>query len=236
MSELILLTNDDGVQAKGLHALATAMSCIGEIAVVAPLKNRSGVSHAISLLDPLRVFEMKPNWWVVAEGTPTDCVYLGIHELLPRRPALVVSGINGGPNLSLDVHYSGTVGGAMEGTLLGIASCAISLAEPQTGSFPLAAQFAARLAHKILNVGLPEGTLLNVNVPGGTPTQYQVTFLGNRRYAHAVHKRYDPRGTPYYWIGGEPEIIASLPGSDCDVIQRGKISVTPLTEAKLFST
>lgn len=225
---LILVTNDDGVHEPGIGALAEALEDVGEVVVIGPDRNCSGMSHRISLLHPLRGVEIRDGWWQV-DGSPADCVYLGVHELLSRRPDLVISGINAGPNMSFDVHYSGTVGAAMEGTLLGVPSIAVSLTNPRTGSFELAAAFTAKLAVKVLKDGLPTNTTLNVNVPGGAPDRYQLTFLGHRLFRHSVHRRDDPRGAPYFWIGGEPAVHQDMPGSDCNAVAAGVISVTPLT-------
>lgn len=232
MSErpLILVTNDDGINSRGIQALAEALLDIGEVVVVAPDRNRSGVAHMISLLSPIRCREIRPGWWQ-SEGTPTDCVYLAIVELFQNRKfSLIVSGINHGPNLSHDVHYSGTVGGAVEGTLFEISSIAVSLTDPASGSFDLAARFTKGLAASVLaRGGLPVGLTLNVNVPGGEPSTHQITYLGHRSYRHSVHKRVDPRGLPYYWIGGMPDQPRDLPGSDCNAVGAGIISVTPLS-------
>lgn len=226
---LILVTNDDGITSRGIQALAEALSDIGEVVVVAPDRNRTGVGHMISLHDPIRCREVRPGWWS-SEGTPTDCVYLAVVEILPRRPSLVISGINAGPNLSHDVHYSGTVAAAVEGTLFEISSIAVSLIDPANGSYGRAAAFARSLAAEVIRVGgLPVGTTLNVNVPAGEALSHQMTFLGHRSYRHSVHKRIDPRGRPYYWIGGMPDQPRDLPGSDCNAVQRGVISVTPMT-------
>ncbi|MCK6552583.1 5'/3'-nucleotidase SurE [Myxococcota bacterium] len=226
---LILVTNDDGVTAPGIAALAAALEAIGTVVVVAPDLNRSGESHKISLLDPIRLKQHRPGWWST-NGTPTDCVYLAVIEMLPRRPDLVVSGINAGPNLSHDVHYSGTVAAAVEGTLFEISSIAVSLVDVAHGSYALAAEFTKNLAARVLAMGgLPIGTTLNVNVPGGAPTRHQMTYLGHRSYRHSIHKRVDPRGGVYYWIGGMPDQPRDLEGSDCNAVGRGVISVTPLT-------
>ncbi len=224
---LILVTNDDGVTARGIEALAEAAHDLGEVVVFAPDRNRSGVSHMISLMAPLRCTEVRPGWFQT-EGTPADCVYLAVHGLLERRPALVLSGVNAGPNLSFDVHYSGTVGGALEGTLLGLPSIAVSLTDPGSGSFELAAEFTVRIARHVLEFGLPGTSALNINVPGGRPTRFQTTFLGHRLFKHSVESRSDPRGRPYYWIGGEPAEPRDIPGSDCNAVADGIISVTPL--------
>lgn len=225
---LILVTNDDGIHAPGLAYLAEAMRPLGRTVIVAPDRNCSGVSHMISLHRILRSHEHEEDRWSV-EGTPADCVYLGVHEILPRRPDLVVSGVNAGPNLSFDVHYSGTVGAAFEGTLLGAPSIAVSLVDVANGSFAAAARFTASLAERVLEDGLPSNTMLNVNVPGGEPSDYQMTFLGHRLFKHSIDRRDDPRGVPYYWIGGVPAEPMDMPGSDCNAVASGVISVTPLS-------
>lgn len=227
MDDLILLTNDDGIFAPGLAALADALADLGTLRVAAPDRNQSGVSHQISLHAPLRSHEIRPGWFMV-QGTPADCVYLAVNELLPARPRLVVSGINAGPNLSYDVHYSGTVGGAMEGTLMGVPSVAVSATEPSRGYGPAAA-FTRRLARRIFEEGLPADTVLNVNVPPGDAQRYQMTRLGHRLFRHHVEKRDDPRGSPYYWIGGAPRPAEDRPGSDCNAISEGVVSVTPIS-------
>lgn len=227
---LILITNDDGVRARGIEALARAAveAQLGDVYVVAPDRDNSGISHALTLHEPLRVLDVRPGWMAVT-GTPTDCVYLAAVEVLPRWPSLILSGVNAGANLSFDVHYSGTVSAAIEGTILGIPSVAVSLVHPRRGDFDLAARFGAELGRWVLaRGGLPPGVTLNVNVPEGQPTTWQRTFLGRRPYSHAVHVRHDPRGRPYYWIGGDPATHDDLPGSDCNAIHEGVVSVTPL--------
>lgn len=227
---LILITNDDGVRARGIEALARAAveAQLGDVYVVAPDRDNSGISHALTLHEPLRVLDVRPGWMAVT-GTPTDCVYLAAVEVLPRWPSLILSGVNAGANLSFDVHYSGTVSAAIEGTILGIPSVAVSLVHPRRGDFDLAARFGAELGRWVLDRGgLPPGVTLNVNVPEGQPTTWQRTFLGRRPYSHAVHVRHDPRGRPYYWIGGDPAAHDDLPGSDCNAIHEGMVSVTPL--------
>ncbi len=224
---LVLLTNDDGIEAKGLAALAEALEGIGELAVFAPDRDRSGVSQMITLHRPLRCHEVRPRWWSV-DGTPVDCVYLALHGVLPRRPTLLVSGINAGPNLSFDVLYSGTVAAAREGVLHDVPSIAVSLVDGKSGRFEVAASFARMLVQEVLKSGLARGTLLNVNAPGGDPKAYQMTFLGHRLFHHGVEQRFDPRGGVYYWIGGVPAPARDLPGSDCNAVLDGNISVTPL--------
>lgn len=231
MSPLILLSNDDGVEAPGIEAARTALADLGEVWVVAPHENRSGTAQSISLHQPLRIRSVAPQIRAVT-GTPADCVYVAFHRLLPRRPDLVVCGINHGPNLSFDVHYSGTAGGAREGTMQGVPSIAVSLVDPSEG-YAAAAAFTRRLAADVLEKGLPSDVTLNVNVPGGHPTEMQWTFQGHRLFHHSVETRRDPRGDEYCWIGGSPAVPRDLPGSDCDAVQRGVVSVCPL---HVFST
>ena len=225
---LLLVTNDDGIFEPGIAALVKSLEPLGEVWVVAPDRDCSGMSHTISLMKPLRAIELRPRRFQV-DGSPADCVYLGVHELCPRKPDLVLSGVNAGPNLSFDVHYSGTVGAAVEATLLGVPGIAVSLTEPSPSGFAHSADFAGRLAAQCLREALPTNTVLNVNVPGGVPGAFQLTFLGHRLFRHSVHRRDDPRGRPYYWIGGVPERPADLPGSDCNAVSEGHISVTPLS-------
>jgi len=226
----ILLSNDDGVHAAGIRALAAAFAG-DEVWVVAPDREQSASSHAISLHRPLRVHEVSPRWWAV-DGTPTDAVYVGLnHVLKDARPDLVVSGVNHGPNLANDVHYSGTVAAAMEGALLGVSALAISLAAPPPHDFTHAARFAAALAHRVASSPPAGGTfLLNVNVPPGPVRGFRVAPLGKRTYGNAVVEKVDPRGRHYYWIGGEGGAVnEDIPGSDCNtVLLDGLASVTPL--------
>jgi 5'-nucleotidase len=227
----ILVSNDDGVEAPGLRALAEALAPLGEVVVCAPDRERSATSRSISLHRPLRI-ERREAWGAVerwsVDGTPTDAVYVGIHHVMKgRRPDLVASGINRGPNLGNDVHYSGTVAAAMEGCVAGMPSFAISLV--QGTDFTACARFATKLAGQVQKHGLPAGTLLNVNVPGGTPKGARLTCIGKRSYIAAVVEKLDPRGRAYYWIGGDEEAHVRVPGSDCDaVFDEGLISVTPL--------
>jgi 5'-nucleotidase len=226
----ILLSNDDGVHAAGLRALAAAFEG-DEVWVVAPDREQSASSHAISLHRPLRVHEVSARRWSV-DGTPTDAVYIGLHHVLKgKRVDLVVSGINHGPNLANDVHYSGTVAAAMEGALLGVNALAISLAAPPPHDFTEAARFAATLARRVAASPLTPGTLLlNVNVPPGPVRGFRVAPLGKRTYGNAVVEKVDPRGRRYYWIGGEGGAQnEDIPGSDCNtVLSDGLASVTPL--------
>ena len=228
---LILVCNDDGIQSAGITALAEALAAVGEIAVVAPDREQSAVSHSLTLHRPLRVNEVGSMRYAV-DGTPTDCVNLAVNGLLPRRPTLVVSGINLGANLGDDVTYSGTVSAAMEGTLLGIPSIAVSLVTRGETTFDAAATFAARLAARVIERGLPSDTLLNVNVPAGTngaaPRGIAFTRMGRRRYGDAIVEKLDPRGRKYYWIGGEELTFVEEEGTDFHAIARGLISITPI--------
>jgi 5'-nucleotidase len=230
---LILVCNDDGVHSEGIVALAESLEAMAEVevVVVAPDRERSAVSHALTLHRPLRINRLKEGWYAV-EGTPTDCVYLATRSLLKTRPALVASGINKGANLGDDVTYSGTVSAAMEGTLLGVASVAVSLIGRHTFRFDQAAAFAARLAGWVIERGLPSDTLLNVNVPeladGVAVRGFALTRMGRRRYGDAIVEKVDPRGKKYYWIGGEELEYADEEGTDFAAVSGGLISVTPI--------
>lgn len=226
---LILLTNDDGVMSPGLSALADSLVQLGRVVIVAPDRNRSAVGHALTLESPLRAEEIRPDVFAI-DGTPTDCVNLGIHGLLKEMPDLVVSGINRGGNLGDDITYSGTVCAALEATLMGVPAFAISLDCDQFNSADLdiAADYARNLAEKVLHHGLPEDTFLNVNVPEGGVSGVSLTRQGKRRYGDAVIRKEDPRGRSYYWIGGGDLGFEDIPGTDCNALYSGKISVTPL--------
>ena len=228
---LILVSNDDGIHSEGITALAEALRPLGEVVVVAPDREQSAMSHALTLHRPLRVNARGPGCWAV-DGTPTDCVNLAINGILPRKPALVVSGIIPGANLGDDVTYSGTVSAAMEGTLLGVASIAMSLVGRQEHVFAAAARFAAGLAERVLREGLPPDTLLNVNVPqpaaGRSIAGVAVTRMGRRRYSDAIIEKIDPRGKKYYWIGGAELDFEEVEGTDYYAIARDMISITPI--------
>ena len=225
----VLLSNDDGVHAPGLKALAAAFEG-DEVWVVAPDREQSASSHAISLHRPLRIHELAPRWFAV-DGTPTDAVYMGLnHVLRDARPDVVVSGINHGPNLANDVLYSGTVAAAMEGALLGVNALAVSLAGPPPHEFGEAARFAVALVRRVASTPQPAPLLLNVNVPPGRIRGYRFVRLGKRTYGNEVVEKTDPRGRKYYWIGGEGgPTNEDIPGSDCNAaLLDGLVSVTPL--------
>ena len=223
----VLLSNDDGVHAAGLAALAAAFPD-DEVWVVAPDREQSASSHAISLHRPLRIVEVGERRFSV-DGTPTDAVYLALnHVLRGRPPDLVLSGVNHGPNLGNDVLYSGTVAAAMEGALLGVSAIAVSLAARPPQDFGPAAAFAAALARGIAASRSPTPVLLNVNVPPGPVMGFRFTRLGVRTYGNEVVEKQDPRGRSYFWIGGDAS-HRDIPLSDCNtVFDDGLVAVTPL--------
>jgi 5'-nucleotidase len=227
---IIMVSNDDGHQSEGLRALVEAVLPLGEVWVVAPETEQSAAAHAISLHRPLRIREVRERWYAV-DGTPTDCSYVGINHILKgRRPDLLLSGINHGPNLANDVTYSGTVAAAMEASILGVPSIAFSLATRRDFAFGPAARFAAAFAAAALQQPLPPGLLLNVNVPAGVePDGYVIAGLGKHSYGADVIEKVDPRGRKYYWIGGSEYQHEDIPGSDCNVVYRDRrVAVTPL--------
>lgn len=226
----ILISNDDGIRSEGILALEAKLLELGELYTVAPDREQTSMSHALTLHRPLRVEELGSRRYAV-DGTPTDCVKLALTGLLPEKPDLVVSGINHGPNLGDDIIYSGTVSAAIEGTILGIPSFAVSLVAQKEFSFGVAADFAAAMAKRILDKGLPQGTLINVNVPPVPANEikgWRLTRQGKRHYAENVVERVDPRGKKYYWIGGDDLGFAYEDGTDCVAVHEGFISVTPL--------
>lgn len=224
---LVLVTNDDGINAPGLAALAEALAPLGEVYVVAPEREQSTVGHALTLHRPLRVDRLAERRFAV-NGTPSDCVNLAVLGLLPAEPTLVVSGINHGSNLGDDVTYSGTVSAAMEGTLLGIPSVAVSLVGPEQGGFGEAGKIARLIAMRTLVEGLPPKTLLNVNVPGGRPKGIRFARLGHRVYKGKMVEEKDPRGKTYYWIGAGPPLWDDREATDIIAVQDGYAAVTPL--------
>lgn len=226
----ILVSNDDGIRARGIEALASALEPLAEVWVVAPEVEQSATSHSLSLHHPLRIRQHAERWFGV-DGTPADSVYLAIHHLMKASPPdLVVSGINHGPNLADDVIYSGTVAAAMEGCILGFPAIAFSLVSRRAFEFEHAAAFAARLVKTTLGASLPQRLLLNVNIPSGKPvTEYEITRLGRHTYNADVVEKEDPRGRRYYWIGGTGYEHVKEAGTDVTaVLDEGRASVTPL--------
>ncbi len=227
---LILVSNDDGIGAAGLKALADSLAGLGEVVVVAPDRERSAAGHSLTLSRPLRASHLEEGWYSV-DGTPTDCITLAVMGLLPRRPRLVAAGINHGSNMGDDVTYSGTVASAVEATLQGIPAFAVSLAGDGDFDFRAAARFARRLGEEILRRGLPRDTLLNVNVPNLPPEAIRgvaVTRQGRRVYSETVIRKIDPRGKAYYWIGGAEPTWEQRGGTDYEAVSDGWISLTPL--------
>ena len=234
---LILVANDDGVDAAGIAALATAMHGLGTVAVVAPFQEQSAVGHAITIRDPMRVHPWAfdgpdgPVWARAVTGTPADCVKIAVQKLLPRPPDLVVSGINHGPNTAVNVMYSGTVSAATEAAILGIPSIAVSHGAWRPKDFEAAGRAAARLAARVLADGLPPDVLLNVNVPDLPHAEIRgtrVTRQARSRWQEEFEERRDPMDRPYYWLGGQ--FIDLDGGADTDLVALadGFVSVTPL--------
>jgi 5'-nucleotidase len=232
----ILVTNDDGIEAEGLHALVRACEAVGQVTVVAPHYDRSASGHSITLHKPLRVAQAKipgsrAEAWA-ATGTPADCVVLAVYGLLPAPPDVVLCGINLGPNIGHDLTYSGTVSGAMEAAILGIPAIAVSLDAERDPHYEVAAAFAAALAREVFRRGMPADALLNVNVPNlgfGQIRGVRVTRQSARRYRSRLERRTDPRGRPYYWIAGERTASEEAePGTDSHALSQGYVSVTPL--------
>ena len=225
----ILVTNDDGIFSQGIKLLASALSEVAEVWVVAPDREQSAMGHALTLSRPLRMQRVEERWFAV-DGTPTDCVNLAVlHLLKDSPPDLVFSGINFGLNLGDDVTYSGTVSATFEGTLLGIPSVAFSQEIAEGFSFEPAARFARQVAELLLGQiqELPRDLLLNVNVPAGEIQEVRFTKLGRRTYKQSVIEKLDPRGRKYYWIAGVPQWHAGE-GTDYEAVSNGRISVTPL--------
>ncbi|EFO81800.1 stationary-phase survival protein SurE [Oscillochloris trichoides DG-6] len=232
----ILITNDDGYQSPGLAALRRALAPLGEVAVVAPDRNWSAAGHYRKLFDPLRAWEgslIDGSPAMICDGTPADCVALAVMGLLPKKPDLVVSGINLGANLGSDLLYSGTVAAAMEGIIFGLPAIAVSQnnghRSPQ--DFRAAEAAVTRIVQQVCQRQIPAGVLLNINIPDLPPEQVrgiQVARLGQRTYRDELVVRHDPRGRPYYWIGGaEPEDLHEE-GTDVAAIATGYVSVTPV--------
>jgi 5'-nucleotidase len=227
----ILVTNDDGIHSKGIVALARALREVGDVFVVAPDREKSAIAHSLTLHRPLRVEKIGRNGWAV-DGTPADCVYLGVNTILPRRPRLIVSGINKGSNMGDDITYSGTVSAAFEGTLLGIPSFAVSLDARSRFRFEAAARFAVRVARFIVREGLPNDTFLNINVPNLDEKEirsFKITQLGRWiQNGQGVDEKVDPRGKKYYWIAGARVAFEKKGDTDIEAVAKGFISITPL--------
>lgn len=236
----ILVSNDDGVLAPGIRALAKELASIAQIEVVAPDRNRSGASNSLTLTRPLSVKKMDNGHYAV-EGTPTDCVHLGVTGFLEPGFDMVVSGINDGANLGDDILYSGTVAAAMEGRHLGLPAIALSLVGDEVSHYETAALIAKQLVLKLQTNSLPSQTILNVNVPNVPLDKIkgiQVTRLGSRHCAEPIIKDFDPRGRQIYWIGRPGMEDDSGIGTDFYAVNSGYVSITPIhldmTNYKLF--
>ncbi|HEY0079308.1 MAG TPA: 5'/3'-nucleotidase SurE [Pyrinomonadaceae bacterium] len=225
----ILLTNDDGIHSDGLIKLEEALREIGDVYTVAPASEMSGASHSLTLARPLRIRQIDARHWTV-DGTPTDCVTLALNKILgeEERPVICVSGINHGGNLGDDATYSGTVAGALEATILGVPGLAFSLVARDNFDFKAAAQFAVVAVRKVLEEGLPEGTLLNINIPPGEIQGARVTRQGIKNARPIITEHIDPRGKAYYWIGEEYFTSKSEEGTDYHAVEQGYVSVTPM--------
>lgn len=229
----ILLSNDDGIQSPGLHALVKALKGWGEIWIVAPDREQSAVGHAITLSDPIRLFpweiEGADHTWAIS-GFPADCVKLALTELMPARPDLVISGINRGENTGISVIYSGTVSAATEGTINDIPSIAVSLASFTSLRFDGAAKIARQVAELVLERGLPPDTFLNVNVPALPVSDVKgirVIRQGRARFQETFLKRADPRGRTYYWMDGD-KVPLTETETDGTALREGYVTITPI--------
>lgn len=228
----ILVSNDDGVHAPGIRALAEAMREVGKVFVVAPDRERSAASHSLTMDVPLRASRLEDDV-ISVQGTPTDCILLALKGLLSEQPDLVVSGINRGPNMGDDVTYSGTIAAAMEATLLGVPSIAVSLDRHESGRYDYraAASIARALALMVLERGLPAGTLLNVNVPNVPPSDVlgvEIARQGKQIYEDAIVEKTDPRGRRYYWIGGQLTSWETETHTDYAAVSQRRVSITPI--------
>ena len=227
MKKNILITNDDGIHGPGLKPLINELKKLGNVTVVVPDHDRSAVSHSITLNRPLNVRELHKDVYLI-HGTPADCVRLGVIHILNRSAALVVSGINTGPNLGQDVIYSGTVAGAREGALLGIPSMAVSVADPNKPNYGLSARIAAKFAKNILERdNFPKEVFLNINVPYKVKG-IKMAELGDRIYDDEIEMRTDPRGKKYFWLAGKSISGIIQQGMDIEAVNNNQVSVTPL--------
>lgn len=228
----ILITNDDGIHAPGLQILFSKVKKLGNPAIIAPDRDKSAASHSLTMDRPLRVRKLDKDIYSI-DGTPTDCVTIGIGKVLAEKPDLLISGINPGANLGDDVSYSGTVSAAIEATMLGIPSIALSVAlsDESPPYYETAADFGVKLAALILERGLPQDTLLNVNVPNTTTEKIAgvaFTRRGRRLYEDAIKETYDPWGRKHYWIGGGTPSFDAGEDTDSAAISVNKISITPM--------
>ncbi len=240
----ILITNDDGFEAKGLRALRESLSEIAKVTVVAPTIEKSACGHSLTLTRPLHFVELEENFYKLDDGTPSDCVFLALNKLFKdKKPNLVVSGVNKGANMGEDITYSGTVGGAMEGVLQGIPSIAISQVcnnnckEVDKLNYELAKELIVDIVKRIQKNSFPLGDrkLLNINVPPVTPKMckgVKITYAGKRAYGTDAEVHFNPRGKEYYWIGLQRldwiEIKRDGLVSDFEAVAKNFVSITPI--------
>ncbi len=227
---VILITNDDGVHAPGILALGEAMKKLGDTYVVAPDRERSAAGHSLTLHRPLKADLIGERIFSI-NGTPTDCVTLGINKLLPRRPDIVVSGINRGANLGDDITYSGTVSAAIEGTIFGVPSVAFSVVSDRDDQYGTAGFFATKIVSYVLRQSLPYDTLLNVNFPPVSRQEIRgikITRQGKRIYENSIQETFNPWGEKYYWIGGGRTFWEHGDEADMEAVQQNYISITPI--------
>lgn len=228
MKKRILVTNDDGIFSDGLAALALSLRKIGDVRVVAPASEQSATAHSLTLARPLRIRQIDDYQYSV-DGTPTDCVVIALTKILVDwTPDIVVSGINYGPNLGDDVTYSGTVAGALEASIFKLPGIAVSLVTRKNFDFSFAAEYAARLTSQVLAEGLPQGVVLNVNIPPGEIRGTRWTHQGTKDCRSLIHEGVDPRGRPYIWIGEQEASWKEAGGSDFAAVEEGLVSITPL--------
>jgi len=230
MKPVVLVTNDDGIDSEGLLALRDSLCEMGRVVVVAPDRQRSAASHALTLHRPLRVTKVEDDFYSI-DGTPTDCVNISLNGLLDVRPSIVVSGINKGGNMGEDLFYSGTVAAAREAALLRVPSMAVSIEAKDGFIFEPAASFARQFAAHLVENPPEQGEFFNVNLPNLPAEQIKgirVTRQGKRIYGETVVRKTDPRGREYFWIGTAIDGFESVEGSDIDAVYQGYISITPL--------
>lgn len=231
----ILISNDDGIESPGILKLADALKTVGNVTVVAPHRERSTSGHSLTLHKPLRMTEVKPNYYAIS-GSPADCVYMATRLLMKKKPDIIVSGINKGANLGNDIYYSGTVAAAREGAYFGTKSVAFSLAlghhmEKVEMNWDTAATFAKMFIPMVLKRDVPLNHILNVNVPNLPMAEIKgvkISKQGLRYYTDEITDRVDPRNRHYYWLGGEYKGFENIPGSDCVHVDQGFISIVPL--------
>lgn len=224
----ILITNDDGIHSPGLMALKEALSPLGRVVIVAPDRDNSAISHALTMNRPLRLTELDHDVYTL-DGTPTDCVCIALGKVLERPPDLLVSGINDGPNIGDDITYSGTVSAAIEGTMYAVASMAVSMAGKPPFAYKKADPIIRGLAARIMEFGMPANTLMNVNIPDARDLKgIRITRQGRRIWKQALQEVTDPRGRVHYWIGGGTPLLDSGKDTDVQAVNEGFVSLSPI--------